>query len=304
MSYFIGELYEIRTADGLVYQLSDGEGRFVVSTIDNAGLPSTEFFTRRAYKSDKLIETGFRLTPRSFSIAYQFTQDCGRDEYWAARSELLEATRPNRGGALTVVLMLSTGQKRAIKARAITPVFPSVPVDQIDEWRFAEVLQFEAYDPVFFYPDYTAYLLFGETLGELTFPITFDDSNIFFGQGSLFGQLAITYSGSWYALPIITVSPPYDSVRVSHNDLNASIQVLKSSSISSLIIDLENNTIMDSDGNDLSGFLTPDSNLTSFRIEPNPIVSGGINNLTLTIPGSQIPTTTVLVSFKERYIGI
>lgn len=300
----IGELYQIETADGVIYPLTDGENRFVVSTIDNAGLPPYEVFTRRPYKSDRVIETGFRLSPRSFSIAYQFLQDCSRQEYWEARALLLEATRPNRGGALTIVLKLYDGTIRAITARAITPVFPSVPVDQINEWNFSEILQFEANDPVFFTPDYTAHLLFGNTGGELTFPIAFDDENIFFGAGSLFGTITIPYTGSWYSYPIITVSPPYDSVRVFNAAVNASIQVLRGSSTARLIIDLENNTIEDSTGADLSGFLTPDSDLQRFRIEPTPIAPNGDNVLTLTIPGSTIPTTTVLISYRTRYIGI
>lgn len=304
MSYFIGELYEIETADGLIYPLADGENRFVVQTIDNAGLPPVEYFTRRPYKSDKVIETGFRLSPRSFSVAYQFSQDCSRDEYWLARSELLNAARPNRGGALTLKLTLADGTKRAIVARAITPVFPSVPVDQVDEWRFAEILQFEANDPVFFEPDYTSHLILSSVLGELTFPIAFDDENIFFGAGNVFGTLTIPYTGTFYAYPVITVTPPYNSVRVSHNQLNVSIQVLSASSLNDLIINLENNTITDSAGTDLMNFLTPDSDLVGFKIEVDPIVSGGNNLIAITIPGYTIPNTTVLVSYRRRFIGI
>lgn len=300
----IGELYEIVTFDGLVYPLTDGDGRFVVQTIDNAGLPPVEYFTRRPYKSDKLIETGFQLSSRSFSIAYQFTQDCSREDYWLARSELLNATRPNRGGALTLKLILYDGTKRSIVARAITPVFPSVPVDQVDEWNLAEILQFEANDPTFFEPNYTSFLILGTALGELTFPIAFDDENIYFGAGSVFGTLTIPYTGTFYTYPVIRVSPPYNSVRVSHNQLNASIQVLSSSGVNDLIIDLENGTVEDENGLDLSGYLTPDSDLVGFKIEVDPIVPGGNNSITITIPGYTIPNTTVLLSYKQRYIGI
>ncbi len=300
----IGELYEIETADGLIYPLADGVNRFVIQTIDNAGLPPVEYFTRRPYKADKVIETGFRLSPRSFSVAYEFLQDCSRDEYWAARSLLLNATRPNRGGALTLKLTLADGTKRAIVARAITPVFPSVPVDQVNEWNLSEILQFEANDPVWFNPDYDTNVLFGTTLGELTFPIAFDDENIYFGAGSVFNILSISYIGTWYAYPVITITPPYNSVRVSHNQLNVSIQVLRSSSTDDMIIDLENGTIEDGSGNDLTNYLTPDSDLVNFRIESDPIVAGGINTLTLTIPGSTNPNTIVTVAYRTRFIGI
>lgn len=300
----IGEVYRIEAADGLIYYLNDGETRFVVATIDNAGLPPVEYLTRRPYRSDKLIETGFRLNPRTFSIAYQFVQDCSRDDYWAARALLLNALRPNRGGALTVILRLEDGTQRAIQARALTPVFPAVPVEEINEFNFAEILQFDAFDPTFFDPTYNSTLVLNEPAEELTFPITFDDDNIYFGAGGLFGSLAIPYTGTWYTYPIITITPPYNSVRIYHEQLNVAIEILRGSSTENMVIDLEAGTIEDQNGDSLFNYTTPDSDLQGFRIEPDPIVPNGDNTLSFTIPGATNPATNVMVSFRTRYIGI
>lgn len=304
MSHLIGEVYRIEAADGLIYYLNDGESRFVVATIDSGGLPPVEYLTRRAYKSDKLIETGMRLNPRSFSIAYQFVQDCDRQTYWQARADLLNALRPNRGGALTVILRLDDGTQRAIQARALTPVFPAVPVEEINEFNFAEILQFDAFDPTFFDPTYNSTLVLNEPAEELTFPITFDDDNIYFGAGGLFGSLAIPYTGTWYTYPIITITPPYNSVRIYHEQLNVAIEILRGSSTEYMVIDLEAGTIEDQNGDSLFNYTTPDSDLQGFRIEPDPIVPNGDNTLSFTIPGATNPSTNVMVSFRTRYIGI
>jgi hypothetical protein len=300
----IGELYRIEAADGLIYALNDGETRYVVTTIDNAGLPPVEYLTRRPYRSDRLIETGFRLNPRSFSIAYQFMNECSRDEYWQARAALLNITRPNRGGALTVTITLEDGTRRAIRARALTPVFPAVPVEEVNEWNFSEIVQFDAFDPTFFNPNFTSTLVLNEPAEELVFPIHFDDDNIYFGAGSIFGSMNIPYLGTWYSYPVITVTPPYQSVRIFHEQLNVAIEVLRNSSTESLIIDLENGTIRDQDGNSVFNYVAPDSDLQGFRLEPDPIVANGDNTLIFTIPGAVNPATTVLVSYKERFIGI
>lgn len=302
--FLLGELYKIQAADGLTYWLADGETRYVVNTIDSAGLPPIEYTTRRPYKSDRLIETGYRLNPRSFTISYRFVNHCDRDQYWAARSALLDAVRPNRGGALTVTLIMDDQSKRAIKARALTPTYPGVPPDQIDEWSFSEVLQFEAIDPVFFEPDFTSHLMFNTPAEELAFPITFDDDNIYFGAGAVFGTLAIPYTGTFYTYPIITITPPYNSVRIFHEELNVGIEVLRGSSTANMIIDLDSGIIQDSDGNKLNNYLTPDSDKQGLKIEVDPVVAGGINTLTLTIPGAVIPTTTALVTYKRKFIGI
>lgn len=301
----IGELYKLEAADGLVYYLADGENRYVVNTLDNAGLPPTEYLTRRPYRAHRLIETGFRLNPRSFAISYQFVQDCNRDEYWQARAELLNAVRPNRGDALTVTLILSDGTKYAIKARALTPVFPSVPVDTVDEFNFAEVLQFDAFDPVFFAPDAIISTVDNAAADELAFPISFiPDEHIYFGAGSSFGVINITNTGTWFSYPRITITPPYNSVRIHHNELNVDLEIIRASSTRQLIIDLDIPSITDDLGNSLFNYLTPDSDLQGFKIEVDPVVSGGINTLVFSIPGAVNPSTTVQVEYLRRFIGI
>lgn len=300
---FIGELYSITSDDGLVYFLADGDTRYVIQTVDNAGLPPVEYLTRRPYKADRLVEEGFRLNPRSFSIAYQFLNDCTRDEYWQARADLLNVVRPNRGEALTVTLILADGTKRAIKARALTPVFPSVPVDTVNEWNFSEVLQFDAFDPTWFDPDSVTSEVSNEPAEELAFPIAFDDENVYFGEGASFGSITINYTGTWYSYPIITIDPPYSSVRIHHSQLNVDLELLVSSSTRQIIIDLDTPSIVDDLGNSLFNFLTPDSDLQGFKIEVAPIVASGINTLIFTIPGSS-GATAVNVEYLTRYIGI
>lgn len=300
----VGELYSITADDGLVYFLADGATRYVISTIDNAGLPPVDYLTRRPYRADRLVEEGYRLNPRSFSISYQFVNDCTRDEYWQARADLLNVVRPNRGDALTVTLMLADGTKYAIKARALTPVFPSVPVDQVNEYNFAEVLQFDAFDPVFFAPDATIRTVSNEPSDELAFPISFiPDEHIYFATGATFGTIIINYDATWYSYPRITITPPYTSVRIHHSQLNVDLQVLRSSSTRTMIIDLDIPSIVDDLGNSMFNYLTPDSDLQGFRLEPDPVVPSGINTLLFTIPGST-GLTTVEVEYLRRFIGI
>lgn len=301
---FVGELYKVEAADGLVYWLADGENRFVIQTIDSAGLPPVDYLVRRPYKADRLVEDGYRLNPRSFSVSYEFTNKCSRDVYWQARADLLNVLRPNRGDALTLTIILYGGTKRAIKARALTPVFPSVPVDTIDEWNFGEVLQFEAYDPTWFSPDAVTESVANDPSDELAFPISFiPDEHIYFATGSSYGNITINYGATWYSYPRITITPPYSNVRIHHNELNVDLQILRASSTRTIIIDLDVPSIVDDLGNSLFNYLTPDSDLQSFRLEPEPITPNGVNTLSFSIPGSSV-LTTVQVEYYLRYIGI
>lgn len=300
----IGEVYKIEADDGLIYELHDGETRFVVNTIDSAGLPPVEYLTRRPYRADRLIETGYRLNPRNFAISYQFINDCSREVYWEARAALLNVVRPNRGEALTVTLIRDDGVKRAIKARALTPVYPSVDVNSVDEWSFAEILQFDAFDPTFFDPTASMQVVSYNPIQELAFPIEFDEDDIYFGSGAIFGTLAITYLGTWYSYPTFTITPPFDSIRVNHNELGVNLQLLYGSSTRTVTIDLNTPAITDDLGISLFNYLSPDSDLQGFKLQPDPIVDGGINTLIFTIPGATDPQTTVGVDYLNRYIGI
>lgn len=186
----------------------------------------------------------------------------------------------------------------------MTPVFPSVPVDEINEWNIAEVLQFTANDPVFFNPALSSHAVSNAPAEELAFDIAFDDDGIYFGAGSSFGSSVINYAGTWYAYPRITISPPYNSVRVHHQELNVSLEVLYGSSTQDMIIDLDAGTITREDGTSLFNYLTSDSDLQGFKLEVEPIVTDGINTLAFTIPGASSPNTAVQVDFNTRYIGI
>lgn len=299
----IGEVYKIEADDGLIYELHDGETRFVVNTIDSAGLPPVEYLTRRPYRADRLIETGYRLNPRNFAISYQFINDCSREVYWEARAALLNVVRPNRGEALTVTLIRDDGVKRAIKARALTPVYPSVDVNSVDEWSFAEILQFDAFDPTFFDPSVQSESVVNDPAEELAFPVAFDDENIYFGAGGSFGTLEVNYLGTWYSYPIFTIAPPFNSIRINHTELGVNLQLLYGSSTRTVTIDLNTPEITDDLGNSLFNYLSPDSDLQGFRLEPDPIVFDGINTLFFTIPGAT-GLTAVTVDYLTRYIGI
>lgn len=295
------ELHKIITYDDQEYILSDGSSRFVVSTPGDWGMAPIEYLTQRSYKADKLTEVGYRLNSRPFAVNFR-NQGCSRDDYWRLRSALINILRPNRNGQLTYVVRLSTGELRAIVGRSTSPTFPDIGVEQWDEFGFSEILQFEAFDPVWFDPAQDTYVVDNDPADELAFDIAFDDEGIYFG-GDSYGIASISYLGTWYSYPLIRITAPFNQVTLSQIQTGASLSLMTGVSSGYIDFDFENQTITDNLGNNLWGYLTGDSDIQQFRLEPDPIVANGLNEINIFLPGST-GATTVTIEYNTRYIGI
>jgi hypothetical protein len=72
-----------------------------------------------------------------------------------------------------------------------------------------------------------------------------------------------------------------------------------------MVIDLasKTKTITDDQGNDLWGYLTLDSDINRFRLEPDPIAPDGVNEISFILPG-YTTDTLVTIDYNNRYLGI
>lgn len=313
LSGYVGELWQITTFDGLTYQMTDYNTRAVLTTPGELGLPPINYATRKPYKQPGEVLLNYDLEVRDFSILMS-QRGCSREEYWQARQDLIQVTRPNRGGVITLTIIMADNTRRAIRAVCVTPTFPATSVDEWREWGFTEEIQLKALDPVWFNPTSTELELTQGQLSELAFPITFDDDNIYFDDAGFFGRATITYTGTWYSWPIITITGPFDTAFIFHENLNLFIQYLQPLAAgSTLVIDLSRvatvaneqpNVKVTVNGIDRYGFLAPNSDIADFRIEVDPLVAGGINQIGFNLPGFSIPDTSVSITYPTRYIGI
>ena len=296
------EVQSITTFDGEIYQLTNGANRFIITTPGNLGMPPIQFQTKKGYKQDGVSETGYTLNPRSFALTFRHTS-CSRDQLWVIRQELINILRPNRGGQLTYNIVRSDGRKFSIDARSYSPVFEEKSADQWDEWSYTEILQFEAFNPIWYETDEITETVVNQVAGQLTFPITFDDNNIFFEDASSYGTLAITYTGTWYSYPTIRVTAPFTRIQIIHQELNKVITLLYGSTTGYVDINLETLQITNQLNANLFNYLAPISDLQAFKITPDPEIAGGINTLDFYI-NDYDSDTEITVMYKNRFIGI
>lgn len=298
----VAELSWIETADGQIYYFNDSEERKALTAVINGGLPDQRFFTRLPYRADREIEIDDpRLNPRDWNILIYNKQLC-RDDFWTARSDLLDAVRPNRGGQPLFVFEFPDGRQRAIYVRPQSPTFDRDDADEWQEFSFQEMMQFRAFDPTWFDPTQATTDITQEIVDELVFPITFDSENIVFDNVGFYGSLTVTYQGNWYSYPTFVVDGPCDSVTFNHIELGLTINynqpILTGEQVT---INLDKRLYQDQAGNHI--VLHPISNIVDFRIEPDPVITDGINTIEVFLPGNDA-NSNVNIAYYTRYIGI
>jgi hypothetical protein len=315
------ELQRLITADGLVYPLNwNTKARYMLNSIpSNLGLPPLSFAEMRPYQADYSVELGYYLEPRFFSLSVN-GEGCSRGDLWQLRHNLLEAVRPNRSGQLIYIFQQDNGSQYAIKGRVTQLGFPATATDEWYEYGYQDDALCKAIEPWFYEYSASSAIAIPTSFPQLVFPITFGNDGagnigIVFGSGSEWGAITIPYAGSWYAYPRITITGPAENIILTHRELRYRIGWLGTLTTGqSLIIDLRPTydslgnftgvTVIDNTGANRFTLLDPLSNLLRFRIEPEGVVSNGVNIFDFQATNTDFITTSVTFEYNTAFIGI
>lgn len=297
------------TPDGRTYPFHTPHpiGRWVIS-YSGFGTPPIEYVTERGpFQHGETVRDYF-LRPRVIQLLIR-QGFCDRVAWWGGRADLLNEIRPNRQATPTGVqpgelqLVETDGTIRSLHVWIQDgPRFEARESGQWDEWAFQEVLRFIAYDPIAFDPTQVTAAFVVALDPNLVFPITFP---IQFGTGVLDEALDVTYPGTWLSFPVITIVGPIENPRIDNVTTGEKIELTANIAAGRTItIDLTegNKTVVDDLGNNLLGQVTPDSDLGTWHLAPDPEAPLGVN--TLRLRGTN-PTgsTAVSLAYFERYFG-
>lgn len=305
------ELQRIITGDGLTYWINPNtKVRYnLTSTPAGFGLPSVDYVRTRSYQQDGESELAFYFQPRLFSISVG-GQGCSRQELWQLRQDLLNATRPNRMGQATFVFTQPDTTEYAIEVRITANAFNALSNEEWNEFGYTDELEFEAIGP--FWRSFASSVASGTSDPNLNlvFPITFP---IVFGSGNVWGNAAISYTGTIYAYPVITITGPIAYPILTNVETGYLVQwngVIAAGA--SLTFDLRlsydngvyvGKRIYDQNGDSQFNSLSPDSNLNLFRIEPDGVVTGGVNTIQLEGTGTD-GNTAFTVTYNTMLVGL
>jgi hypothetical protein len=281
-------------------------------TIEGEGMPELDLITQQGPYQHGITILDYRLKPRIIQLLHRRTT-CGRKEYWAARSDIINFLRPNRRTNTRLLGKLSKTLPGGIVRNLDVfiqagPKFVARNVDSWEETSIQETIIFIAQDPTWYDPvvNTIAWTLAG--VDHLIFPITIlpSGSDFIFGTDVIDDSVTVMYTGTWIAYPTVTIVGPLDGMtllnvstgEMLHMDYNIPVGV-------TVTIGLQygNKYVVDNNGNNLIGTLSEDSDLATFHVAPDPEVAGGNNIFKVTGIHADV-STAVRLSFNTRYIGI
>lgn len=297
------------TPDGVEYKF-DTSYRFLM-TIEGEGMPSINYITQKSpfQHGETLID--YRLQPRVIQMVLDH-KGKSRDDYWANRTSLLNAVRPNRGsvgfvGQGTLRKIFSNGNIRDLDCVIQQgPVFSARDIGVWNEYGFRETLRFIAYDPTFYDPTPLIYSMSPirdeAALTNLIFPFSFPFQ---LGSSIASDSNSIVYDGTWLAYPKIVLVGPMREYEV-HNLSTGEALFLRHTLIfgETVTIDLAfgRKTVISSLGIDLNGSI--DGDLMTFHIAPAGEVTGGINQIDIIVRGTNDDESAMSFEIYKRFIGI
>lgn len=288
--------------DGVKYRLHAPPNKVIMSE-EGFGTPPLEYVVDRAPFQHGDTVRSFHLNPRPVQLVVMHNF-CSRAEYWDGRASLLDAIRPNRVTDFQtqgkLLYYMANGQKRQLDVLLDSGPGFAPPQGGWREWSFTEVLRFTAHDPAWYDPALQTTLFTLSTTLGLIFPATFPV--IFSAVG---GTVPVTYLGTWSEHPTFVVTGPVTGLRI-HNlstDKLLEFEYVLPAGYTATIVLRGTKSITRSDGANLLNYLSDDSDLSTFSLEPDPVAPGGVNSIYVTGSGTS-GATAVTMTWYNRYIGI
>lgn len=298
------------TPDGIEYPLDARNLRFLVSPVTGLGIPSMSLDTQRGGLQHGYTLLNYRLDPRVIQFVVR-EQGKNRQDRQDIRDEIIDIFRPNRWSVWDVIELgqlkkiLPDGSVRYLDVFAdATPFEPVAPLDW-DEWSVVTPFRLIAPDPTWYDPTaVTVAFVPDPPTDELAFPITFPI--VFASSPVLDSNLVISYEGTWATYPTITITGPVTNPKITNVTTGEYIELdytVSSGETVTITLGFGEKTVENQSGDNLIGSVTPESDLATFHIAPDPEAADGDN--TINAYGSSADLSTVLsVSYNLRDVGI
>ena len=299
----ITERFQIITANGKVLNLLYPTQ---LASISGISLPGTRDRTARSPFQDGDTYLGALVEPRVMNLAVTI-KGSTRGNLGTLRRQLSASLNP-RSAPLELRAFLEDDTRFRLKGVSCQGPIEGIIAYQGDSLAQTIAFRLTAHDSVW-YSDAQRTAIFTLTqIGALVFPITFGTGgDVIFGA-ALVTSLPVDVQtlGDWDAAPIITLTGPLASARITNTTTGEEIKLNYNITTGEIVYidttpgakDIYNNA-----GVKLVQYLA-DGDFTSFHLEPDSdIAPGGHNWITIrgTTTGVAAPAT---ISWYDRYTGI
>lgn len=275
-----------------------------ISGIGTAPLRQLE---ERSPFQDGSSSVGFRLDPRIINLVL-FMNSSSRAEADNNRTALYEYFK---GLPLPLKLkcIKDNGDTRLIDC--YTSGMVDAPLDEQNRvgasQRFA--IQLKALNPIWYDQTPLAWgILGGSSTGASGFSIPMEVPFVQAPNTFIDATVSLSYSGSWYEYPVITIFGPGTNFTVTNlttgDILDFPTLVLTSGEYVQIDLRYGAKSVVDDTGANVIGELSSDSDLSTWRLVPSPIASSGANSINFSVASDATEETGVRINYYNRYTAL
>lgn len=292
--------FELRNLVGDLIELTSP---YRLRAIDGIGMTPVEHRTQRGPYQDGETYLGSILRPRVVTISLALANP--ELDLWTQRAAI-GALMAGLANGFYLRATLPSGALRQLDLRYASGL--DLPIEAENWLRYQPaVFQAVAHNPLWYNPTSTlwSYVLDpGE--GEWAFEATGLAFPAGFGVSGIDVTETKTYTGTWRAYPVITVTGPIDDLVIDNQTTDEKLDFTgyDLGAGETLVMDLRYGyKTVEEDGVSVLDQLTTDSDLATWHIAAHPESDGGYN--TLHITGDNATTaTTIAIRFNAQYVSI
>lgn len=285
-----------------------GEGRFLefpwaLTEIQGLDLPPMSYRTSRAPFQHGATLLGFVLEPRIIQVILHL-RGHDRLDMWQKRQDIISLLNPLLGpyqlelhmGDGTIYslhqVVCDGAFEAAVRSREGSPTLQAVGVRMI------------AQDPVWFGPSRQFIAVPTELVDALVLPASFP---IMFGTAATIEESPVlTVLGNWATYPTILLYGPMGSPSVRNLTTDERLMLnygIAAGEVVTITTTPGSKSVVNNLGVNLTGYLTTDSDLATFHLDPAPLAPAGANALYICGVGASLDAQIVIRWF-DRYVGL
>lgn len=269
---------------------------------DGLGMSPSHRLSNRGPQQHGDTDVGFRLDPRVFRLFFGLDGATLSDLY-DLRDGVLRLFRPSND-ALKMKWTLDNGEVRQLDAHYVGDM--GMPSASKRGYYQDLVVMMKAPDPTFYHPvEASVVFALGGGSDAFEIPLAIPWA---IGVSTLDQTRTISYEGSWYAFPIITVVGPITDAIITNQTTGESLDFTGTTIDAGDYYEIDcrygYKTVVDSNGTSRVADLTADSDLATFHLEP-PGGQETTKENDINVAGNTVTEATeVYLRYKVRYVGI
>lgn len=307
------ERYTLITRYGDVLPLSSWP--HLVVQVEGLAMPPVSLRTTRTPTQHGATFLTAVLEPRPFTLTLHLMED-SREGLWAVR-ELLASRLNPRVGPMVFRLERPDGTVRELRDVVYDAGFELGTVGPGPR-HLVGAVRLLALDPVWWGPAASTLVApGGGTEVAFGFPLNdgADDESDFlpgygigFGGGAAYTEVTfnLAYAGNWPAFPTIRYLGPMEHpvlTNVTTGEVLDLDYTLAAGEVVEFDLRFGHKTVTSQDQGNVVGYLSEDSDLVTFHLEPAPAAPGGVNAFQFAAFGTD-SATRLSLTWEERYVGL